>query len=86
MLSGPRQPASHKITLEFQTLQGWHGSEEGVRRHRLLKESEHMSYKIVASQCTVCGACEFECPNAAISLKRDMYVIDPKKCTECEGS
>ena len=21
----------------------------------------------------------------AISLKRDMYVIDPKKCTECEG-
>ncbi len=44
-----------------------------------------MAYKIVASQCTVCGACEFECPNAAISLKRDMYVIDPKKCTECEG-
>jgi ferredoxin len=44
-----------------------------------------MSYKIIASQCTVCGACEFECPNAAISLNRDMYVIDPKKCTECEG-
>ena len=38
-----------------------------------------MSLKIIASQCTVCGACEFECPNAAISLKRDMYVIDPKK-------
>jgi ferredoxin len=45
-----------------------------------------MAYKIVASQCTVCGACEFECPNAAISIKRDMYVIDPVKCTECEGS
>jgi len=44
-----------------------------------------MAYKIIASQCTVCGACEFECPNAAISLKRDMYVIDPKKCTECVG-
>src|SRR5512142_1382491 len=44
-----------------------------------------MAYKIIASQCTVCGACEFECPNAAISLKRDMYVIDPKKCTEREG-
>ncbi|MGY4509773.1 ferredoxin [Bradyrhizobium sp. USDA 3650] len=44
-----------------------------------------MAYKIVASQCTVCGACEFECPNAAISLKRDIYVIDAKKCTECEG-
>ena len=31
-----------------------------------------MAYKIVASQCTVCGACEFECPNAAIRLKNDM--------------
>ena len=44
-----------------------------------------MAYKIIASQCTVCGACEFECPNAAIRLKNDMYIIDPKKCTECVG-
>jgi ferredoxin len=44
-----------------------------------------MAYKIIASQCTVCGACEFECPNAAISMKREMYVINPKLCTECEG-
>lgn len=44
-----------------------------------------MAYKIVASQCTACGACEFECPNAAVNLKRDIYVIDPKKCTKCEG-
>ena len=44
-----------------------------------------MAYKIIASQCTVCGACEFECPNAAIRLKKDMYIIDPKKCTECVG-
>jgi ferredoxin len=43
-----------------------------------------MAYKIVASQCTACGACEFECPNVAITLKRDMYVIDAKKCTECK--
>jgi ferredoxin len=43
-----------------------------------------MAYKIVASQCTACGACEFECPNVAIVLKRDMYVIDAKKCTECK--
>src|SRR3974390_1439155 len=47
--------------------------------------STAMAYKIVASQCTVCGACEFECPNAAIRLKNDMYIIDPKKCTECVG-
>ena len=44
-----------------------------------------MAYKIVASQCTVCGACEDECPNSAISLKVEMFVIDPAKCTECEG-
>ena len=45
-----------------------------------------MAYKIIASQCTACGACEFECPNAAIKMKGDIYIIDPAKCTECEGS
>ena len=44
-----------------------------------------MALKIVASQCTVCGACEFECPNAAIKMKRDVYIIDAAKCTECDG-
>lgn len=44
-----------------------------------------MAYKIDAAQCTVCGACEFECPNAAISTKRGMYVINATLCTECEG-
>ena len=44
-----------------------------------------MAYKIIASQCTVCGACEFDCPTAAISLKRGVYVINPKICTECQG-
>lgn len=44
-----------------------------------------MALKIVAAECTVCGACEAECPNIAISLKKGTYVIDPSKCTECEG-
>jgi ferredoxin len=44
-----------------------------------------MSYQIIASQCTSCGACEFECPNAAIRQKKGTYVINPKKCTECVG-
>ena len=44
-----------------------------------------MAYKIIASQCTGCSACEFECPNAAISMKGDTFIIDPNKCTECEG-
>lgn len=43
-----------------------------------------MAYQIIQSQCSVCGACEFECPNGAIKMKGDAYVIDPTKCTECE--
>lgn len=44
-----------------------------------------MAYKIIASQCSVCGACEFECPNAAIRMKGDTYIIVADKCTECDG-
>jgi ferredoxin len=44
-----------------------------------------MAYKIIASSCTGCSLCEFECPNAAIAMKGDTFVINPKKCTECEG-
>ena len=44
-----------------------------------------VSYRIIAEQCTACGACEFECPNQAISMSGNVYSIDPTKCTECEG-
>ena len=44
-----------------------------------------MALKIVADECTSCGACEFECPNGAISMKGDAYVISATKCTECKG-
>jgi len=44
-----------------------------------------MAYKIISSQCSACGACEFECPNAAIRMKGDMYIIEAAKCTECDG-
>jgi len=44
-----------------------------------------MAYKIIASQCTSCSACEFECPNAAIREKGGTFIIDPAKCTECIG-
>jgi ferredoxin len=43
-----------------------------------------MAFKIIASQCTTCGACEFECPSNAIRMKGDMYIIDSVKCTECK--
>ncbi|SIO01135.1 4Fe-4S binding domain-containing protein [Rhodovulum sp. ES.010] len=44
-----------------------------------------MAYRIVTGNCTLCGACEFECPNAAIEFQDDTYVINPETCSECEG-
>ena len=44
-----------------------------------------MAYRIEESQCTGCSACEAECPNDAIFAKGGVYVINPKKCTECIG-
>ncbi|GAA0313338.1 4Fe-4S binding protein [Rhodovulum strictum] len=44
-----------------------------------------MAYRIVTAQCTACGACEFECPNAAIGMQGESYVIDAGLCTECAG-
>jgi ferredoxin len=41
---------------------------------------------IITEECISCGACEPECPNAAISEGETIYVIDPSKCTECVGS
>jgi ferredoxin len=44
-----------------------------------------VAYKIVASECTTCGACEVECPNDAISERKGVFVINASKCTECVG-
>ena len=43
-----------------------------------------MAYKIT-EECINCGACEPECPNQAISVGDEFYVIDSTKCTECVG-
>ena len=40
---------------------------------------------IITEECINCGACEPECPNQAISQGEDIFVIDPKLCTECVG-
>jgi ferredoxin len=40
---------------------------------------------IITEECINCGACEPECPNEAISEGKEIYVIDPARCTECVG-
>lgn len=43
-----------------------------------------MSLKIIES-CVNCYACEPLCPSKAIYLGHPHFLIDAKKCTECEG-
>jgi ferredoxin len=40
---------------------------------------------MITAECINCGACEPECPNQAISQGEEIFVIDPKLCTECVG-
>jgi ferredoxin len=39
----------------------------------------------ITDQCINCDVCEPECPNGAISMGPEIYVIDASKCTECVG-
>ena len=39
----------------------------------------------ITEDCINCGACEDECPNGAISMGEETFVIDPALCTECVG-
>lgn len=85
-----RHAVEHK-TRGNRRIPVWHVScfivgeplDDGFRQAE--SRSASMAYKIIASQCTGCSACEFECPNAAISMKGETFIIDPAKCTECEG-
>ena len=40
---------------------------------------------MITDECINCDVCEPECPNDAISMGEDYYVIDPLRCTECVG-
>jgi ferredoxin len=40
---------------------------------------------LITDACINCDVCEPECPNGAISQGDEIYVIDPKLCTECVG-
>ncbi|MEY8876653.1 MAG: YfhL family 4Fe-4S dicluster ferredoxin [Leptothrix sp. (in: b-proteobacteria)] len=39
----------------------------------------------ITDECINCDVCEPECPNQAISMGEEIYVIDPARCTECVG-
>lgn len=39
----------------------------------------------ITDECINCDVCEPECPNEAISQGEEIYVINPKYCTECLG-
>ena len=43
-----------------------------------------MAYEIIEA-CVNCWACEPLCPSQAIYESRPHFLIDAKKCTECEG-
>lgn len=43
-----------------------------------------MALKIIES-CVNCWACEPLCPSNAIYEAKPHFMIDDKKCTECEG-
>ncbi len=39
----------------------------------------------ITEECINCDVCEPQCPNEAISMGPEHYVIDPARCTECVG-
>ena len=40
---------------------------------------------MITDACINCDVCEPECPNGAISMGVEIYVIEHSKCTECVG-
>ncbi len=40
---------------------------------------------LITEECINCDVCEPQCPNDAITMGDEYYIIDPEKCTECVG-
>jgi ferredoxin len=49
----------------------------------LKKEVFGKMARVIGDDCIMCGSCEAECPESAISEGDPLYVIDPAKCTDC---
>lgn len=39
----------------------------------------------ITEECINCDVCEPQCPNTAIFMGEEHYVIDPLRCTQCVG-
>jgi ferredoxin len=39
----------------------------------------------ITDECINCDVCEPQCPNDAISMGEEIYIINPAACTECVG-
>ncbi len=37
----------------------------------------------ITDECIMCGSCEAECPESAISEGDPKYIINPDKCSDC---
>ena len=42
-----------------------------------------MTHVIIADDCLLCGACEPECPEEAISEADGYFIIDAELCQDC---
>ena len=40
---------------------------------------------LINNKCINCDMCDPECPNQAITLGKEIFEIEPEKCTECIG-
>jgi ferredoxin len=41
---------------------------------------------VIVEDCISCGACEPECPNAAIGGGDSIFLVNADLCTECVGA
>jgi ferredoxin len=43
-----------------------------------------MAMTIIADECTACGDCKPVCPTKSILVRKGVFTIDARTCTECE--
>lgn len=56
---------------------------EGLAERDLLLKSRLKAVFYKAAYCVQCRTCELECPNAALSIAREIVKLDETKCCHC---